>query len=392
MTTVVGSIEERLADAVSVANHAHRQLVDIVAEAAETGAWSGPGLRSLAHWLTWQAGVSHATARIVVRIAGARATHPLLSACWSRGELTLDQMAVAVAAPAYADREVASLAPRCTVGQIRTIVRAAQAPADVAAADRPAEYVSITHEEDGSGQIRARLEADHLRVFEAAVRAAKDRLFREGQRDATLVDGLADVCGRALDGECASRRDRFRVEVLIDPEDPVRARWDNGMAVPDAIRRFVTCDGWLSPKFTRDAKAISVGRSQRIVPDRTRRVVLRRDRGCRAPWCSQTLGVEVHHLDHWEDGGSTDRHRLIGLCSGCHRRHHLGEFTIIGEDADDLDGLRFLDRRGRPIIRPRPPNPEDRPPPSDPGARYRHPLGERLDASLLWFPDPPSPN
>jgi hypothetical protein len=183
--------------------------------------------------------------------------------------------------------------------------------------------------------------------------------------------------------------ERFRTGIVLDPEDPIRARWANGMAVPDAIRRHVTCDGWLTPIFTKDARPVSVGRSQHIVPERTRHVVLRRDRHCRAPWCDRTWGLEIHHVVHWEDGGASDTTNLIAICGSCHRRHHRGEFHI-GGDADDPDGFTFTDRHGRRITRPRPKPPTG--PPGPPGNQYRHPLGGRLDTSQLWFPPPPAPS
>ncbi len=296
-------------------------------------------------------------------------------------------MAVAVTAPAHLDAKFASLAPLCTVAQIKTMVRTAAPPPKLDDPERPKESVQIHHNDDGSGEIRARLEADNMAIFDAAMRAARDRLYRNGQADVTWVDALIDVCRRSLDAEVPSRQARFRVAIWLDPNDPVRARWANGTAVPDAIRRHVTCDGWLSPTFTENARPVSVGRSQRIVPERTRQAVLHRDgERCRTPWCDRTYGLEIHHIVHWEDGGPTDTANLTLQCTICHHHIHRGDFHVHG-NADDPDGLIFTDRHGRPITRPQPkPPPEPAPDPPNP---YRHPLGERLDTSQLWFPPPP---
>jgi hypothetical protein len=127
---------------------------------------------------------------------------------------------------------------------------------------------------------------------------------------------------------------------------------------------------------------VSVGRSQRIVPERTRRLVEHRDGGrCRVPWCDSRIGLEVHHIVHWEDGGATDTSNLVGVCAACHRHHHRGLLHIAG-NADRPDGLTFTRIPGLhdpPRIRPAPPPG----PPPTPERPYRHPLGERLTHDAL---------
>ncbi|GAB4078402.1 HNH endonuclease signature motif containing protein [Nostocoides australiense] len=77
-----------------------------------------------------------------------------------------------------------------------------------------------------------------------------------------------------------------------------------------------------------DAVPVSVGRAQRAIPERTRRLVEDRDRGCAYPGCTATRFVEIHHLRHWEDGGGTDYDNLLCLCPHHHSAHHAGQFTI----------------------------------------------------------------
>ena len=165
--------------------------------------------------------------------------------------------------------------------------------------------------------------------------------------------------------------------------------WINGIAVPDAIARFFTCDGTISPIFTSGGRPVSVGRSQRIVPDRTRRIVLHRDKKCRNPLCSATRGLEVHHIIHWHDHGTTDTSNLIALCRRCHRDHHLGHLDITG-NADLPNGITFHDAHSRIIDTAthahKPPGP-----PPNPLRPYRHPLGERLQRWAIQF-NPTRPN
>lgn len=157
-----------------------------------------------------------------------------------------------------------------------------------------------------------------------------------------------DVCQRSLDGEGAPRRQRFRINLFLDPTKPLSASWQDGFHVPDAIRRHLDCDGLLTPTVVARGRPVSVGTTMRIVPDRTRRLVLQRDRTCRVPWCAHTRWLQVHHVAHWEDGGGTDLANLAAIGPSCHRLHHQGEIGITG-NADEPDGLIFTNRHGRPM-------------------------------------------
>ena len=138
---------------------------------------------------------------------------------------------------------------------------------------------------------------------------------------------------------------------------------------------------------------VSVGRAQRTVPDRTRRLVEHRDGACRVPGCERTRGLQVHHIVHWEDQGPTDTANLLCLCRHHHRLHHNGILGITG-NADLPDGVVFTDRwkrrlngSGKPILPNAPPDQAARQH-GIPTPIYKHPTGERLDTRYAWFGDP----
>ena len=55
------------------------------------------------------------------------------------------------------------------------------------------------------------------------------------------------------------------------------------------------------------SEVLDVGRRTRIVPNGLRRAVEIRDRHCTAPGCDRPPDwCDVHHVEHWADGGSTD--------------------------------------------------------------------------------------
>ena len=217
------------------------------------------------------------------------------------------------------------------------------------------------------GRFRLDLDCDQLAgmTIDAALREARDHLFQQGHEQVTDVDAFLEIAQRSLDGvESPARRERFRTNIHLHADGG--ACDDHGSVLPNAIRQYITCDGLLSPTFITDSIPISVGRTQRMVPLRTRRIVLLRDQGCRVPGCNVTHHIEVHHIVHWEDDGPTDTWNLIALCPRHHRMHHRGELGVVG-NADNPDGITFTNRHGRVIgttgARPSPPGHRHPPPP-----------------------------
>ena len=175
-----------------------------------------------------------------------------------------------------------------------------------------------------------------------------------------------------------------------------------GPRLPQHLMALRTCDATVRPVWEHDGTPISVGRDQRIVPPRTRRLIEHRHDGCAVPGCTRRHGLDIHHLIHWQHGGPTDTANLVALCHTHHRAHHLGHLDITG-NADQPDGLTFTDRHGRTLDPTGRPHIPDRTQPLPDAARaagiqpgtYHHPLGEPLHPDGIAFhpdlsPDPPA--
>ena len=246
-----------------------------------------------------------------------------------------------------------------------------------------------------------------------SVREAKDALFTNGRTGATSADGLAEVASRSLasigsvgsagSAGSGSRSARYRVYVHLSTD----GSWVGGRgAIPASLAAKFACDGVVQPVWEVDGTPVSVGRRQRIVPARTRRLVEDRDRGCVFPGCQARGFLEVHHLDHWADGGATDLDRLVCLCPFHHDAHHRGEFTIAGtathpDEMLRLDrlgqltpatvtatataGLVFTNSRGL-LLNPSPGHAARTEPPEPVVDAYRGPTGERLHTRWLHLP------
>jgi HNH endonuclease len=112
---------------------------------------------------------------------------------------------------------------------------------------------------------------------------------------------------------------------------------------------------------------LDVAVMRRTIPDRMRRAVAARDRGCAHPGCDRTPSwCQVHHVIPWEQGGQTRLSNLVMLCKTHHREIHTSEWAVrVAADGipdftpptwiDPLQGIRR--RPPPPNLPPRPPGP-----------------------------------
>lgn len=396
------ALREQIGEVAGVLNVTHARLVALTRQAIEAEGWQGWGIRSVEHWLTLQAGLSPTRAREIALLAEARADYPETAAAFEAGQLSVDQtVAVLRNAPPHNDAEAASIAKISSVSQIRAVLsKGTRFPGDDE--DRTAEAAPASDERvpdpavapgrlaygyQGSRfWLQLDTPADAGALVEQAIAEAHDALFDSGQPHVSGADALAEVARRSLSAAPGERAGHYRVLIHLDDG---RAWLNGGPVLPAALRDRLTCVGRAAPLWCHDGVPVSVGRSQRIVPDRTRRLLADRDRRCLFPGCPATRHLEIHHLRHWADGGPTDTANLASLCPYHHDAHHRGEFTITG-NPDSPGPLAFVDADGRtipPLAKPRPPSPgEPLPRPNQP---YRHPTGERIQTRWLHFSGPP---
>jgi hypothetical protein len=358
-------------------------LVEQTAELLDTGRWNCGGHRTPAAYLAWAAGLSPERVALIVRVAERHGEFPVLIDAFDRGELSLEQVAECVKAPAWADAEVAEFARIATVGKLRRAMRSNMFIGDPDEPESqpapPRDRLSFGPTGDGRWRIRGELGLDDGLRVEAAIAERRDAMFSDGDEDVTYPEAFVDCFDRSVDAvESSSRRDRYRTWLHVDVTSGVMTS-TAGWRIPMALRQHLLCDGVVQPVWERDGVPFSVGRDQRIVPDRTRRIIERRDRGCRVPGCDRGRFVEIHHIVHWLDGGTTDTSNLISLCPPHHRLHHQGRLGIAG-DADRHDDIIFSDEHGR-VIGPRGQAVTTTGPTPQPAAAYTPPLNGRFD----WY-------
>ena len=194
----------------------------------------------------------------------------------------------------------------------------------------PHDWLGTGVTDDHRWRIRGEFDLDSGALVGAALLQAREWLWQSGQRVISEADCLREVCERFLDGiESPLQRDRSKVWIHIDAATGV-ALTSTGVRVPDSVRDKISCDGLIQPVWETDGVPFNLGRAQHIVPERTRRIVMLRDQGCRVPGCGHDRVIEIHHVIHWVDGGPTDTWNLVALCPKHHRLHHQGKLGIAG--------------------------------------------------------------
>ena len=107
------------------------------------------------------------------------------------------------------------------------------------------------------------------------------------------------------------------------PGSPL-AELDWGGLVTGETARRIGCDAVVTPVLLGgDGDVLHVGRRTRTIPTRLRRALHARDRHCQASGCTMPASrCQVHHHDHWADGGRTDIELLSLRCPVHHAQLH----------------------------------------------------------------------
>jgi hypothetical protein len=78
------------------------------------------------------------------------------------------------------------------------------------------------------------------------------------------------------------------------------------------------------------------GRQRRLPSAAQRREMMRRDRHCRFPGCTNAIFTNPHHIVPWLPGGRTDLDNLVLLCEHHHHLVHSKQWTMSGNANEEL--------------------------------------------------------
>jgi hypothetical protein len=367
--------------------------------------WSADGIRSVEHWLVLKAGLSPAHAREVVRVAGRRHELPTAATLARSGQLSLDQAdALARHTPADHDQSAARSAAKMTVSQIHSVMGRYVFDPDSPKPDYLGAWGRAdnppTADDKRSGPVHLRFDPlDVGALVRQSILEAKDALFHAGQPHTGQADALVEMATRSLrtarqatagpapdgaDGDPqdanadpygGNRQRNWRIYVHLSTDG---AGLTGGQMLPDHLLRKLTCDGVRQPVWETEGVLVNVGRAQRIVPDRTRHLIVDRDRGSAFP-AALWAWLRIWRCTTSTTGSTVAAPTSTGCCAFApyhHDRHHAGDYTITGTPTNPA-GLHLTGASGRAITLTPPTAPATSP--ARPGPRYHGSTGEGID-------------
>ena len=105
----------------------------------------------------------------------------------------------------------------------------------------------------------------------------------------------------------------------------------DGLISAETVRQ-IACDATIAIGVDDDVgHTMYEGRARREPTDAQRREVMRRDRHCRFPGCTNVTFTNIHHVVPWKPGGRTDLDNLALLCLHHHHLVHSGGWTMSGQ-------------------------------------------------------------
>jgi hypothetical protein len=351
---------------------------------AQTSLWADHGHRTAAHWLAAKTGLSVGEAMRLLETAEVAEAAPATMEALRNGELSIPK-ARAVGKAEAADPDAgAELVERATsegvtVKEIETdaarIVHAASGETEASRAERIHRNRSfrVGSNGDGSSWFHGIGPTTDIARLEAAIRPILDDIFQDARQqgrrepvDAYTFDALTTLTDRGAiggrhagtsggrdtnaagageeqdavggAGRTSDRHGHAKVIVRAD-----LAALDRGHTEPGEVCEIAghgpipVADVWdmidggafIAGILTRGTDIVALRHLGRR-PTALQRTVLEWETAgtCAVEGCTNTVRIEIDHVDPWAHTHTTDIDQLAGICSRCHRRKTHEGFTL----------------------------------------------------------------
>jgi Domain of unknown function (DUF222)/HNH endonuclease len=317
-------------------------FVQLTGELDRREGWRAEGATSLEAWIVERCGVSVATARAYAHVAEKVYDLPHLAAGLAGGELTFDKVrAVADATTPETDHDVAARAQECTVKELHEVARTERGVSHSRAqTDYEARSVRFN---DMCRTVTAQLPPESYAEVKASLESRAHAMPSDGETrwDQRLSDAFLERF-RSDEGSSSTGQPYVVVAhvpltALTDETLELAAELErDGLISGETVRR-IACDATVIVAVDDDVgHTMYEGRARRWPSETQRREIIRRDRHCRFPGCTNSTFTNVHHVVLWKSGGHTDLGNLALLCQHHHHRVHSSGWSMAGNANEEL--------------------------------------------------------
>ena len=335
------------------------------AQFENTDAWHRAGIRSCAEWFVTRLGFDRHFAEMLLRAGHCARELSEVGDAFHAGELSLEKVrAISTIATSDDQEEWIQLARESTPPQLARRCREARKAAllddhERDRAQRRQRHLRTWWDELNMFRISGAFPSDEGAMVQLAIERVANTLSetRPVELDppddpffANQADAPVTICTASLAGQHGSEAPsrpltqlvvHVDYDVLTGKNPNGRGHIENGPAISTSMLRRLGCECTVKTLIERDGVPIAVGRSRRVPTEGQKLAVRSRDRTCRHPECSvPATRCQVHHVDHWFDGGETDLWHLASLCFSHHQDHHDGYFEIHRTRDGDLVFVR----------------------------------------------------
>ena len=324
-------------------------IVKKLGEADRREAFRDDGATSTESWLVERFGVSTPTARALTHVATKTSNMPQLLESLCAGDLSFDKVrVVADVATPETDRELCDQAKECSVRELADLARSAAELARTRSpssgrSEHDARYLRCN---DEHRTISAQLPADSYAEAKARLVALAKEIPSDGETpwDQRCCDALCELI-RSTGGRSEAASPYVvvahvplaaLVEDSGETSDLAGELEHHGLIDVETVRR-IACDATVVIGVDDDVgHTMYEGRARRFPTQAQRREVMRRDRHCRFPGCTNVTFTNVHHIVAWKPGGRTDLDNLVVVCLFHHGMVHRNGWTMSGNGNEEL--------------------------------------------------------
>ena len=327
------------------------KIVVSLGEISRRQSYRDDGATSVETWAAERFGISITTARVLTHVGEKAWDLPHLVESLCTGEVSLDKVrAVADVATPENDRELAEQAKEHSVRELADIARisAAASTPPTPSPGRSEHERRFVRFNEAFRTVSVQLPAESFAETRTCLEARARQVPSDGETpwDQRLCDAFVELIRSAHRGGRATTSSPYFVVVhtllasLLDESGEtteLAGDLERGGLISTEVVRRIACDATIAIGVDDDVgHTMYEGRARRDPTDAQRREVMRRDRHCRFPGCTNVTFTNVHHIVPWKPGGQTDLENLALACLHHHHLVHTKEWTMTGNANEEL--------------------------------------------------------